>query len=420
MYRLCSFKFLMVIFTVVLTSCATQPIPTQPPQPPDEYLSNALDWIETHSVKVDTADWATVREQALALAPDPQTPADTYPAILFVMKQLGDSATFFLPPEDISDVPEDVGFMAFYPEAIIIEVRSGGPAERVGIRVGDILESVNGAPPKQWQGTRFLDLYEDTVTLQLTVRRGGQDGLIEVTLTKEEFQSQQATPTGRRISTDQGGIGYIELSVESGDGELYPTLAQQVIREVDLQGACGWVIDLRRTHGGDIWSYIAAVGPILGDGQVGGFVYLDGRRELWKYQSGKVLWGENKRDESLVEGMIYRLKNPMPPVALLTSPATMAAGELAVVTFQGRRNVRTFGEPTGGSPFLVFHTRLSDGSFIGVSGAFSMDRTGHIYDGPISPNETVQTDWTIIGSDRDPVLLAAQKWLLSQPACVKS
>ena len=159
------------------------------------------------------------------------------------------------------------------------------------------------------------------------------------------------------------------------------------------------------------------MGPILGEGEVGGFVYLDGMRELWKYEGGKVFWNEEERYESLVEGAIYRLKRPMPPVALLTSPATMAAGELAVVTYQGRPKVRSFGESTGGSPFLVFHTGLSDGSFLGVSGAFSMDRMGRIYDGPIAPDEVVPTDWTLFGSERDPVILAARDWLLSQPNC---
>jgi C-terminal processing protease CtpA/Prc len=400
-----------------LTACAGQPIPTQPAQPPDEYLSNALDWIETHSVKIKTVDWTTIREQALALAPDPRTAADTYPAILFVMKQLGDSATFFLPPDDSRNTPDITGLMAFYPEAVIVEIDPGGPAEQAGLQVGDVIESINGAPPKQWQGTRFLDWYDHAV-LQITIHRIGQDQPIPVTL-KKVNKGQGVSPNGRRITTDQGNIGYIELPQAGGEWESYPTLAQQVIREVDRTATCGWIIDLRRNVGGDIWYYIAAIGPILGEGQLGGFVYLDGTQELWKYQDGKVLWNEQERDESLVEGTIYSLKRPMPLVALLIGPATMAAGELAVVTFQGRPNVRTFGEPTGGSPFLVFHTDLSDGSFLGVSAADAMDRTGQIYDGPITPDEVVSIDWTLFGSDRDPVILAAREWLLNQPDCAQ-
>jgi carboxyl-terminal processing protease len=404
----------------ILTACAAgTPIPTQPPQSPHEYLSNALDWIETHSVKINTVDWVAVRAQALALAPNPQTTADTYPAILFVMKQLGDAATFFTLPDDLKDVPGNVGFNAFYPEAVIVGIDPGGPAEKVGLQNGDVILSINNAPPKQWEGTPFLDFYDDDVTLQITVRRVGQDQPIQVTLTKEKFSPHQSIPTGRSINTRQGSVGYIELPVESGEGALYPTLAQEIIHRSDQQGACGWIIDLRRISGGDIWSYIAAIGPILGEGDVGGFAYLDGTHELWTYKNGKVLWADHERDEGLVEGAVYKLHHPMPPVALLTSHATMAAGELAVVTFKGRPNIHVFGEPTSGSPFLVFHTKLSDGSFLGVSGADAMDRIGQIYGGSISPDEVVPTDWTLFGSEHDPVILAARDWLLDQSDCAQ-
>jgi C-terminal processing protease CtpA/Prc len=153
---------------------------------------------------------------------------------------------------------------------------------------------------------------------------------------------------------------------------------------------------------------------------VGGFSYLDGTHELWTYKDGKVFWADLERDESMVEGTVYKLNHSTPPVTLLTSPATMAAGELTVVAFKGRPNVRVFGEPTGGSPFLVFHTLLSDGSFLGVSAANATDRTGQVYDGPIIPDEVVSTDWTLFGSDHDPVILAAREWLLSQPDCAKN
>lgn len=409
---------LACLLAIVLVACSPGgSIPTQPPQLPEEYLSNALDWIETHSVKIKTVDWDTVREQALALAPNPQTTADTYLAILFLMEQLGDSATFFIPSTEEKETRDFVGFDAFYPEAVILNIFPGGPADRAGLRVGDVIETIKGKPPRKFQGTQFIDWYGD-ITIQMTVRRAGEDQPITVTLEKVS-SNFQAKPTGRRLDIDRVSIGYIELPNESGAGELYPTLAQQIIREADRAASCGWIIDLRHNTGGDIWSYIAAIGPILGEGKVGGFVYLDGMQELWEYQDGKVFWGENERDESLVEGSIYELKHPMPSVALLISRATLAAGELAVVSFQGRPKVRTFGESTGGSPFLVFHTGLSDGSFLGVSGAFSMDRTGRVYDGPIAPDEFVPIDWTLFGSDREPVILAARDWLLSQPDCAR-
>lgn len=81
-------------------------------------------------------------------------------------------------------------------------------------------------------------------------------------------------------------------------------------------------------------------------------------------------------------------------MALLVSPATQAAGELLLIAFQGRADVRSFGEPTRGLPTLITHTDLSDGSALFVSGAFSFDRNGTIYNGPIAPEMPVATNWS--------------------------
>lgn len=408
---------LLCLLAFIVTACAAKPIPTQPPQLPDEYLSNALDWIETNSVKIDTVDWATIRERALALAPSPKTTSDTYPAIKFVLKQLGDSATTFFPPDYLNETLLDPGFDAYYPEAMILRVYPGRPAAKAGLRVGDVIIAIDGKPPVPYLGTEYVDTYGKT-TYQVVVHRTGYDQPITVTIEQGAFEERFQQPTGHRISTSQGNIGYIELPA-TGGWDQYPTLAQQVIREADRVATCGWIVDLRRNNSGNIWSYIAAIGPILGEGELGGFIYLDGAREMWKYLNGKVIWGYGERWESLVEGQIYKLKHPMPPVAVLTSRATIAAGELAVVIFQGRPKVRTFGEATGGSPFFQIHTLLSDGAYLSVSGAFSQDRTGRIYKSAITPDEIVTIDWRVFGTDHDPVILAAQDWLLSQSACAQ-
>jgi membrane-associated protease RseP (regulator of RpoE activity) len=154
-YR-CIVRAYLCIFAFVFTSCATKTIPTQPPESPQEYLSNALDWIETNDVKIDTVDWATVREQALALAPNPKTTSDTYPAIKFALTQLGDTTTVFFRPEDLSEKLIDPGFDAYYPEAVILSVYPGRPAAKAGLRVGDVIVAVDGKPPVPYLGTEYV------------------------------------------------------------------------------------------------------------------------------------------------------------------------------------------------------------------------------------------------------------------------
>lgn len=400
----------------LLAGCAAPAPPTHAPQPPSEYLANALDWIETHAIKRSSVDWTTLRIEALALAPDPATTADTYPALERVIEHLADPVTWLSAPAE-ARLQGHFGLGAILPEAVVVEVQPGGPADQAGLRAGDMIETVNGAPPQGQHHTAWVDFgLDETVTL--TMRRAGLPQSITVTLAREAV-SAEAMPGGRRYAEGAAGVGYLVLPSETGAGWRYPTLAQQVLREADAGGVCGWMIDARRIAGGNLWSYLAAIGPILGEGVAGGFVYGDGTSEPWSYQGGKVYWNANERTESVVEGPIFQPKRPGLPVALLTSRATLGAGELLLVAFAGRPGTRRFGETTAGAPFLQFHTLLSDGAWLFVSGAQGMDRTGQVYAGPIAPDEAVVTDWAVFGTEDDPVILAARAWLLGRPECAQ-
>ena len=252
---------------------------------------------------------------------------------------------------------------------------------------------------------------------QLVINRNGQS--VEIAVEKTKLTSgwdPYYGPQGHRLGSGSSGIGYIDLAVESGGHLQYASDVQKLMRNMDKSPVCGWMIDLRRNIGGDIWSYIAGVGPILGEGDLGGFEYLDGRREGWTYRDGEVFWNNEYRYESAIDGSIYHPKQ-VTPVALLISPATQAAGELMLISFQGRPDIRSFGEPTRGLPTLVTHTILSDGSQLGVSAANSFDRNGTIYSGPIAPDVFVETDWSKFGTEQDPVIMAAMDWLQSQSTC---
>jgi len=411
---------LTMVLLPMLSACSGL-IPTVEPQPPKEYLENALNWIQTHAVFGENVDWAEVRGEALALAPDPQTIADTYPAIRLAVRSLNDGqASLDLP---LSDQPKtNMGLWAISPQNVVINVQPGQPADRAGVQVGDVIELINGSLPKPFlDNSAFSDLdYGTDPQVHLTLHRPGQAQSFQVIVDQAaDSPGYQVEVPGRKLRGESKEIGYIELPGFSGYPYTYPGLAHERIRSLDQTPICGWIIDIRRIGGGDLWSYLAAIGPILGEGDVGGFLYADGTHELWSYRAGKVLWAGDERPESLVQGGIYKPNRSMAPVALLTSPATIAAGELVIVAFEGRGNVRTFGEPTRGLPTLSMHTPLSDGAHIFVSGAFGTDRNGNVYKGSILPDERVEIDWSKFGADQDPVILAAVDWLNTQSECKK-
>ncbi|WP_234322267.1 S41 family peptidase [Streptomyces sp. NRRL B-24720] len=217
-------------------------------------------------------------------------------------------------------------------------------------------------------------------------------------------------PEGRMLADD---IGYLSLPPVPSDeaADNYVRQARAAISKNDEQGACGWVIDLRSNWGGTMWGPLAAVGSILGDGDTGAFVEADGKKTVWTVENGTP-------SEYLDDwGPAQPLSRPMPPVAVLTSHRTRSAAEAVTIAFRGRPDTRSFGEPTSGAPTANVYHRLSDGAAIFLTQAREADRTGHVYNGPITPDLEIHDDARNLSSHGDQVLMAATRWLSSRPDC---
>src|SRR2546421_1576280 len=214
------------------------------------------------------------------------------------------------------------------------------------------------------------------------------------------------------------GIGYLFLPHFLGrqqqDEKQYALLAQDVIRQADQAGVCGWIVDLRNNVGGNMWPMLDGVGPILGEGIAGSFVYPDGVKQPFAYRDGQAQLAGSTRIR--VENP-YHLKHPLPPIAVLTSPFTASAGEAIVVAFHGRPHTRSFGKPTAGVPTVNVGFTLSDGAFLILTVALDADRTGHTYDSAIAPDQTVPVDMSQIGRPGDLGREVATTWLHSQEGC---
>lgn len=416
---------LACLAVIVASACSTGPsVAPGQTQTPRAYVDDALDWIQEHALERTGIDWVALRREAVALMPDPRTSADTYPTIRLALQKLEDPSAFFLEPGDFSNFT-GLGITALYPQGTVVFVERGSPAARQGVLEGDSLEMINGEPltpqggrlPERTTGTWFVDIPKAPV-FRLKLKRAGEGEPIVLDVPKTEAR-YDGEPRARRIL--HGGsaihsVGYVELPWDGGWGN-YPTRAQRAISAVDTPETCGWVVDLRRIIGGDYWTYLAAIGPILGEGDPGGFVFPNGDREGWAYRNGKVWWDGREQGESYLADPVYTLKRQGPPVAVLTSGATFDAGELVRVAFEGRPRTRSFGELTAGRPVLMLHTPLSDGAHISVGAAYAFDRNNQVYSGPISPDETIAMNWASLGTDQDPVLGAAIAWLRAQPEC---
>ena len=158
---------------------------------------------------------------------------------------------------------------------------------------------------------------------------------------------------------------------------------------------------------------LAAVGPIVGEGELVRFVTAGGEKHTASYRGGRA-WQEGAEITAVAVEEPYALKRPSPPVAVLTSQFTASAGEFVLLAFRGLPHTRSFGESTRGVPTGNDIKELSDGAWIALTTALGADRTGQTYGGPLLPDVPVTIEWTRLGTKDDPVLQAAIHWLHSE------
>lgn len=282
-------------------------------------VDEALDWLRQHAVIGCDPDWETLRRHARSLA-EGGRPADNYRAIRFVLTGLGDRHGRLLPPRTAARVRigltsgrgEGMGLVVVHPEHVVVQVAHGGPAMLAGIGVGDILTDFgDGDPPKVLDGRLVLDDGPDTGRVW-TLRRA-QGGVMRVSLRPAEYPLTQQ-PYGRRL---QKAAGYLDLpQAVNATAKAYITCAHRAIEAVDARTVGGWVVDLRRNMGGNLYAMLAAAGPILGYGDCGGTVGARGKRMAWAYRDGNAYLRGSRLAGTAAP---YRLYRPTPPVAVLTS-----------------------------------------------------------------------------------------------------
>ncbi|HHA2915710.1 S41 family peptidase [Stenotrophomonas maltophilia] len=186
---------------------------------------------------------------------------------------------------------------------------------------------------------------------------------------------------------------------------------QAIIDDQDNGSRCGWIVDLRGNTGGNMWPMLLGVAPLLrvtpsADENVGSFAAAEGP-SLWQLTSSSVRLGDRVRID--LGGPGYLLKHPGAPVAVLTGPRTASSGEATVLSFRGRPQTRSFGQPTSGLSTANVMRPLADGSALLLTTSVMRDRTGRGDGLKISPDQRTDGDAA--------TLAAAQAWLLARPAC---
>jgi C-terminal processing protease CtpA/Prc len=369
---------------------------------PSIYLDTALERIEQGSYGRATVDWPTVRRHAKDLAAPATTADETYGAIRYVLGQLPDHVSLLTPPP-ASTSGRSYGLQVLFPERVVAIVYPDSAAAAAGIHVGDVIESVEGHPPMVNRDPRargnFIDIPPTSSTVHVRPVTGASR---DVPLAVASYSLLPADT--HRIG---GDLGYVLLPGTSGAASFVQAV-RHGIATADAPNVCGWIVDLRRNTGGAMWPMFQAIRAIVGEPPFGSFVDSSGARTAWVYPTA---------GDGSASGTVTALSHPHGPMAVLTSRLTAGAAEAIVISFRGRPETRSFGEPTWGTPTSSHFYSLADGALLQLTAAFAADRMGVEYRSRIAPDEAMPVDWARLGTAADPMIVAAGTWIRAQEAC---
>lgn len=173
-----------------------------------------------------------------------------------------------------------------------------------------------------------------------------------------------------------------------------------------------------------MYPMLAGIGFVLGEGHLGTFIspvasagsHADAEHD-WFYRDGAagVITGAQQIKETEIKSDPPALGGP-PFVAVLIDSGTVSAGEAVAISFMGRPRTRFFGAHTYGLSTGNATFRLSDGATLVLCESLEADRNHHIYPDGVEPDVVLPEPALLPREEDDPVIQAAEQWLVSQQA----
>lgn len=271
--------------------------------------------------------------------------AVVHAAVAAMVAALRDPNSAFYPPEAFAQFVRRTRGDDFVGVGIVIEDRAGqtvitevlenSPASEAGLRAGDVIVAVDGAPVAGLSLEQISQLIRGAEGTQvvLTIRRGGEEPTLAFTIARRRIQ--QRIVTSRLLPS---GVGYIRLT------QFTQAAADQVataLRTLVQEGARGIVLDLRGNPGGLLEASVNVASHFLDRGVV---VTLDsGRGQQTPY--------------------LVRPREPKygGPLVVLVDRGSASASEVVAGALQDA-GVRLVGTRTYGKATVQAVYRFRDGS----------------------------------------------------------
>ena len=322
-------------------------------------------------------------------------------AINGIIDSLGDPHTAFIDAEDYRLTSEDIGgsfegigctVNDFDGEITIVTVFDGSPAQRSGVRDGDVILEVDGESIADWSLQLAVQRIRGPAgtTVELLVRHSdGTEELLPIVRDRIVVPSVRSLPINDRQGNAVADVGYIWISqfTETTRDDLINLLEAAANANVGKL-----IIDVRNNPGGLLRATVETTGEFVDQEVILREIHRDGEEEVF-------------RDDRGGNGIEMQL-------VILINGASASGAEVMAAALRDHGRAVLIGEVTAGKGTVNLPRRLSDGSVLYVSIArwISPNRTVIEGVGVLPDIEVVQPE-TGFEADLDVQLITAIDYL---------
>ena len=219
---------------------------------------------------------------------------------------------------------------------IIVSPIPGSPAEKAGLKAGDIILKVNGEDAEGWSVVEGVNKIRGPkgTAVELVVQRLGESQPVAVRIVRGTID--QPSVRGRRLEDAPYGV----IKINSFTAETHREVREQADKLLK-EGAKGLVLDVRQNPGGLLTSVVDIASDFLKDGLVTYEVDGRGNRQDWPVRDG---------------GRYFET-----PVVVLVDAFSASGSEVLAGALQDHGRAVVIGTKTFGKGSVNFLRELSNG-----------------------------------------------------------
>lgn len=269
---------------------------------------------------------------------------------------------------------------------VVVAPMEGSPAEKVGVRPGDIIVKIDG------KFTKELSLVDAVKRLrgpkgspiQISVSRKGVSDLIDVTIIRDNIAVKSVR--GRYLSD---GYGYVRVSqfMEHTADDLKAAL-NAMVKENNGSELRGLILDLRNNPGGLLAQAVRVSDMFLKEGVI---VYTDGRVDAQKQK----FFAHARGTE------------PEYPIVILVNGGSASASEIVAGALKDHGRALILGTQSFGKGSVQTITPLENGGALALTTALYYTKSGNsIQARGVKPDievEAIATEGDKLQGTRSPI-----------------